>query len=785
MYVARIHKGEAQLLKDHLENVSQYASKQATSVGLSNLVALCGYIHDMGKYSDGFQKYINSVNDSKRKQGKKVDHGVHGAQYIYEKIKPINSLENLVVDIIAEVVCYHHGGLPDFLNSDFENPLTKRLNVLDKGEYQIVVGRFEVEMEEIDFRVLFSSAVQEIDVIVKRYKNLKSNLSLLIKHIYSFIVDADRWDSFLFEAKLDEKVPEVEKLWLFYSKNLEEKLERFKAKEVNTELESTVKQMREYVSDTCDLFASNPTGIYTLTVPTGGGKTLASLRLALNHCIKQKKRRIIYIMPYTTIIEQNANEVKKILGCGEHLLEFHSNVIDDDKNEEYEILSERWTSPIIFTTMVQFLNAIFAKGNGNIRRLHQLSDAVIVFDEIQTLPIKCMALFYSAIEYLKEIGNTTSVLCTATQPNYDFITDKFKIHIDKEIIPNVGYVFEKLKRMQVVDKTNTPMDAEQLTDFTWELKENAASVLIIMNTVNSAVEVFDSIVKTKRDDTELFILTSRMCPKHRQDTIKQIKELLRLGVSLVCVTTQLIEAGVDISFSKVIRSLAGMDSIAQAAGRGNRHGESEVSELYIIKYKDEVISGLTEIKIGQGCTQNVLHLLNSKREQTTDLLAPQAIDMYYTKYYNDEDVEKNMYYPIVDSSDRSIYKLLSCDNKRKKRIYPKGSNITGCTIQFKSARDNFEVIDSQTVTLLVPYDEEAKNAIGILVGNATSLGEKYEMLKCLQKYCVNIYQNLYKHLLIEHALISNDMEEIHILSTDYYDAEKGIVKEKQLKLTIL
>ena len=791
MYIARFSNEKDQTVQEHSRNVSDYCYTFGKKIGLGATCKLCGHLHDIGKLSVVFQDYIyrakietqNGTYDQWVKTIKKVDHGVYGAKYLFQQFNDVTGMGRCARDVIGEVICYHHGGLPDNLNDENEIPLIKRMEQVTDKEMTVVKKRFYEQISEEYILELFEESVQEIRKVVNKCiqsgMNISIGLSFVIKYIYSCLVDSDRLDSYCFEAEYAESNIETEKLWKVYDSNLEKKLLTFSKKKPDSKLEIIVKQMRESISKACQEAGSYLPGIYTLTVPTGGGKTFASMRFALQHAIKYKKKRIIYVMPYTTIVEQNADEIRKTLGCHEYLLEYHSNVLEDVKNEDYEILGDRFTSPIIFTTMVQFLNIIYATGNGNIRKMHQLEDAIIIFDEIQALPIKCTALFYQSINFLSKIAGSTCVLCTATQPNYDYIDEKFKVKIDGEILSNVEEVFQNLKRMNVVDMTENTMTEDEVADFIIMNKQDSQSVLCIMNTVKCVINLFNIIKKCQLEGIEIYALTTRMCAAHRKKIISDIKQALKEKRHVICISTQLIEAGVDISFEKVIRELANLDSIAQAAGRGNRHGEQEISSVYIIRLQDKKLSALSDISIGQKHTRDIFYLYKQEPEMyQNDLLSPQAISSYYKRFYEDNEVNKKMKYPLEHQGEAYLYDLLLNDKNRMKR---RRNYELSYTIQFESARKNFEVIDVKTKNIVVPYNKEAQDAIGVLLSD-TSMKDKYQILKVLQKYTVNIYENLYRDLVMKRAFIENKMEGVEILSKEYYLSEVGVTGEKELEL---
>ncbi len=776
MYIARYYEQKVQTLYEHLYNVAGICKEYGKNIGLYYTAMLAGILHDMGKYSEDFQNYIKKAKNKETYSEEKVDHGVYGGKYLFEKFSDAKGPKQISRDIICEVITYHHGGLPDNVNYNDKNPMIERFKKISDEQMKEVCDRYFYENKCVDINYIFEKSSKEIDKIYFKMNERSFEIGLVIKTLYSILVDADRLDSYLFT--LEDK-PDIEfdseKIFDKYAKVFEDKILNLSQSECLCERTKELNKYRNLISQKCKDFSKAPTGIYTLTVPTGGGKTFASLRFALNH----GKKRIFYIMPYTTIVEQNAQAVREILDCEDDVLEYHSNIVESKKIGDYELISERFDYPIVFTTMVQFLNSFFAKGNSNIRRLHNFDNSVIIFDEIQTLPIKCMSIFYKTLVYLKNVMNTTSILCTATQPDFSFIQERLNITLDGEIIDSVDYIYQNLERMNVLDKTQEKMTCEDLSNFAVDIKENISSLLIVMNTVSSANKVYDFIKEKIDSKTEIILLTSRLCPAHRKVIIEEIKKKLKQGENIICVSTQLIEAGVDISFSSVIRSLSGLDSIAQAAGRGNRNAENEKGNVYIVNVIEENISMLKEIEIGQNHTQDLLwYFSKNSKKYDNSLLSPKSIKSYYEFYFSDNEINKNMDY-IIDDSEKTILNLLK---NNKARI----SNYSGiyplCFMQqFVKAADYFQVIDSLTHSVIVEWDEQSKKHIGILLSNE-NLSEKNKALKELQRSTVNIYDNLYKKLLEENAFIPCENENINILKQKYYNKERGITLEGKNKL---
>lgn len=807
MYTAHYRKSDKrhQSVSEHLLNVSRYCKTYGKSIRIIKLSELVGLLHDMGKLSDEFQEYIrvaieheeNGTIDEWKKSCKTVDHGKAGGMYIYRKYHSMKGYAKIAAEIVSMVVCYHHGSLHDFLTMDCNMPMLERFErENDESVYHQATERYFEQICDMQYiESLFFEACKEIEAIDKTIteKGLHRGFSihLLIKQLYSILIDADRYDTYLFMDNMqNESTVDAAELWENYTELMDVKISRFRNIQTNSPLEEKIKQLRLEVSDTCTYFSSRDTGIYTLTVPTGGGKTLSSLRFALKHASEKGKKRIIYVLPFTTIIEQNAQEVRDVLKCDDYLLEHHSNIIhDDDKSENaYRLLTQRWDSPIIFTTMVQFLETIYASGTQAVRRLHNLSDSILIFDEIQSIPIRCISLFNSAINYLSKTCNTTVVLCSATQPNLSETKIPLFMENNGEIIPDILEKFRDFKRMDVKDRRiDGGYSYEILGDFIYEIKDSLKSILIVLNTKSCTEKLYEELVKRNKDKSHtIFYLSTNLCAAHRKEIIKEIKEYLKLKKSVICVSTQLIEAGIDISFEGIVRHLAGLDSIAQATGRGNRHGEGDIKDSYIINLSDETLGSLKEIEIGEKHTSEILNDYRKKPERfDNDLLSPAAIKRYYNYYYSDKSIGELMNYPVrvKDQSidyKTDIYKMLAgtIPNKISYKDRCGKECELSLNFMFETAGRHFKVIDDLTTSVLVPYGE-GKNIISELF-SSKSLSEKLKYLKLVQQYSVNMYDNQFKKLRSENALVLSEIPDVYILKDGYYDNQLGLVTAKKM-----
>lgn len=764
-YIAHIRDrdGEIQTVQVHLKGVNELCEQFGGKIGLKNLAGLAGLLHDLGKNSDEFKTYIQEAvanPDNPPRRGS-VDHSTAGGRLLYQRYytKQKSLEEKLAVEWIAMCIISHHQGLRDFLTPQLASSFLERVSEKVLEEYEHAVSAFfETQMTEKEFDDYFDRAKAEVVEIIYVIKNKRLQpitASLITKYTFSCLIDADRSNTQRFEEN-EQFEEEFDSLSFFkdsYASLMEEILSYSKAEDAN----HPINLLRSEMSRQCEEFASYPSGIYTLSIPTGGGKTLASLRYALKHAITHEKDRIIYIVPFTTIIEQNAKDVRDIIKNDSYILEHHSNVIENEpEDEDYDVnkkklklAKDNWESPIIFTTMVQFLNTFYSSGTRNVRRLHHLTNAIIIFDEVQSVPVKCISLFNEALNFLHTFGKSSLILCTATQPALDFVEYKLKISATGEMIKDLKQVSGSFKRVNIIDRT-TPQGfkASELKQFINAEMDKVSSILVILNTKTAVRKLFDELdadEETNRNDYTLFHLSTNMCPAHRKDVLSNLKETLEAGERVVCVSTQLIEAGVNISFQCVIRSLAGLDSIAQAAGRCNRHGKDEIRNVYIIKSADEELKNLKEIKIGAEQTKRLLgEFIDKPDEFGNDLLSSEAMTCYFKYYFHQIKGELDYHIPEID---KKMFNLLN-GNKDYNGAFKNKHGFSFPLVNtqsFATAESYFNVIDNPTTSVLVPYNDEAENLMLELNGDLDTrrLGN---LLKNAQQFIINIYDHELKKL---------------------------------------
>ena len=653
--------------------------------------------------------------------------------------------KRLTAEMMATICCYHHGGLPDCigktLSGELKIPLCTRMSQIDKKQMEVVMERFKNDagISENLITDMFDQANIEIVDAIKKICLNKMNdpfiLNLFIKTLYSALIDADRYDAYLSDSGIDNVkgyacTSGMSTKINYYISNFNDYMIELQSKKSDDAKKEHVNQIRSDIYRQCLSASDRSNNLLTLTVPTGGGKTLSSMGFALECCKKFKKDRIIYVMPFTTIIEQNAGIIRGALLCGDDLLEDHSDVFEDDKAETYKLLTERWTSNIIFTTMVQFLNSFYHKGTQDMRRLHNLQNSIIVFDEVQAVPIKCIGLFDEAINYLTTICDTKVVLCSATQPTLG----ETSIPINNielsgtEIIDDPHKYFNILKRVEIINETDIRIeDYEECADYILEKKGGSRSALFVANRIKTVQELYRILKNRVNKETIIYALTTRICPAQRKERIREMLKSLKDNdvKSVICISTPLIEAGVDVSFDVGIRSLTGLSSIIQTAGRVNRNGEKGIASCYVIKPEIEQLQNTPEIQIG------AIHAMEMLHGKTTIQIVPEVIKKYFKLYYSDASIEKQFRYPI-DKDD--IYSMLTLCEKNLDDYDKIMCEIPPLMLwyKFKKAANYFEVIDQPTVPVVVPYGKALNMIEQINNENAfMTLSQKMSLIKSL------------------------------------------------------
>ena len=802
---------QSQSLATHLTETAAIAKMLAAKLGLDLAGELLGLMHDFGKYSLKFQKYIYDAtglinpdldDEESTPGGSKVDHSTAGAQWVYRRLAAMGQKESGVLcgQMLGLCIASHHGaGLIDCLDDEGNVVWQKRFNKDDS------LTHLSECLQNADESVLRQAeGLADKALLVQMLAPLKAVLMLpeaqaghqikefylgcFTRFLFSCLIDADRINSADFERENQKEIRRLQEKpdWQAAINKLEARLAQF-------ERRYPIDEIRRQIADDCLQRAADAQGIYTLTVPTGGGKTLASLRHALHHAQTHGLERIIYIIPYTSIIDQNAEAVRDILG-DEWVLEHHSNLDPEKQTWQNKLLSENWNKPIVFTTMVQFLDAWFGGGTRGARHIHPMANSVLIFDEIQTLPVKCVHLFCNALNWLVQFGGSSAVLCTATQPLLsacgvdEFPEDKralvkarglLQLASNAEIMGKnqaLDKLFADLSRVEIkFNEKAGGWSVDEAGAFLLTQFQTALSCLFIVNTKKWAKALYQYCHQQNVPSEALFHLSTNQCAAHRKALFARMKQRLEQKLPVVCISTQLIEAGVDISMACVIRALGGLDSIAQAAGRCNRHGENAgKGRVWVLNLQEPSLAKvLPDIDAGQQQAERVLREFAGQ-----DILQPKAMRQYFEYYFYQRSDE--MAYAVKNSASGSLLDWLSDngsnnyaaknDQRRQTKQYPLLMH------SFKSAGRAFQVINAPTRAVIVPYGE-GKALIAKLCGEYEPKAF-YGYLNQAQRFSVNVFPNVWKKLIESNAIHEIADTGVYYLNERHYSEEYGLAADE-------
>lgn len=733
----------------HSRETAGYASESLAALGLWSAGYLAGLVHDMGKFTAKYAQYIEKAARGEKVVRGSVNHTFAGVIYLFERYRTAHvSKANYACEFIGYAVGAHHG-LFDCFGRDGADGFEHRL-VKDKEEicYDEAVGNFLAECageEELDN--LFVKAEEELDAFVRRLISQSSGsasfsfyVGMTARVILSALIDADRKSTaeFMTWKARPTASRDMQPIWELTLSNLERRLAGLPSEgEINT--------ARRKISEVCKDFAGKPGGIYRLTVPTGSGKTLSSLRYALSHALSYNKRRVVYAAPLLSILEQNANEWRKGIGNKYLLLEHHSNIVKTDFSEDeldwHRLLAEDWGAPVVVTTFVQLLDTLFSGAPACVRRMRALCGSVLIIDEIQSLPVKMVSQANEAFNFLSQFCGVTIVLCSATQPCLVRTPHPLKA-LGEEIVPYNDELWEVFRRNRVVDLCRPEgYTVSEMAELILEKLEGKDSLLFICNTRKTARDVYralDILNRNLSDPFLLYHLSAAMCKAHRADTLDAIRANLRKR-RVVCVATQLVEAGVDISFECVMRVKAGLDSVAQAAGRCNRSREyAGICDVYIVNAKDERLGPLREIECAQSAAGRVLYDNACGLLEDGDLLSEKAVASYYGYLYKDPKIQSRFDYPLPEL-DSNMFDLLSVNMLFRSGAKEPGKHLV-CQA-FETAGRHFCVFDEGTADVVVPYNEEAEDVIADLCSAEAEKNLNFfgKALERARPYTVSLY----------------------------------------------
>lgn len=684
--------GRVHTLREHLFNTAARSADFASVFGFRQWGRLCGLWHDLGKYSQAFQDKLKAAagNEAHLEAKARVDHSTAGGLYAVERFKMAGRL-------LAYIAAGHHAGLPDW-EADRTGRAALSQRLLNKDLLTAaLVGNIPAEILEQPF---------------PEEKPAGRDPAFWLRMLFSCVVDADCLDTEEFFE------PEKAARRTGYP-TLSELHDSFKAYMVDKQAgarDTKVNRIRAGILTRCIEKAKDSPGIFSLTVPTGGGKTLSSMAFALHHAAVHGQRRIIYVIPYTSIIEQTADQFRQIFG--DAVVEHHSNFDAagvEGETPRSRLACENWDAPIIVTTNVQFFESLFASRTSRCRKLHNIAGSVVILDEAQLLPPEFLRPILKALDELRKHYGVTVLLCTATQPAlgpHKASGFTFEgLEGIREVMEDPANLYNSLKRVEVKlpENIHEPETWENLAE---ELTRQP-SVLCIVNRRDDCRILWSLMPK------DTFHLSALMCGAHRSDKIARIKARLDGGLPTRVVSTQLVEAGVDLDFPAVYRAMAGLDSIAQAAGRCNREGLMEKGTLTVFIPPSRPPVGVLRQAAGIGT-----RLLG---ENVTDPLAPHRFTAFFRELYWLQGEER------LDA--QNILKELKPDSELR--------------FSFRSAAEKFKLIDDTAqAPVIVTYGEEGAK----LVGQLSSLGPERWLLRKLQRYVVNLPKHLHKRLLAEGAI---------------------------------
>lgn len=705
-YIAHKEGERIQTLQEHLSGTAELAKIFAEKFGKGEWGYCAGMLHDIGKYSEEFQRKIwHNLNDP-------VDHSTAGAKVCGE----LGGLYELLTYCIAG----HHAGLSDYDNGNtaVSSSLCGRLKkkIYDYQAYKLEVTIPALTTEPFEIR---------------EDRNMDFAPSVFVRMIYSCLVDADYLDTerFMKAGSTGRNSGESMEILL---KKLEKHISKWLK---NTDINTINGRRTEILKHCMKKGKEQGRGLFRLTVPTGGGKTVASLAFALKHAVEHQMDRVIYVIPYTSIIEQNAKVFREILG-DENVLENHCNVEYKDTEElnPMQLASENWDKPVVVTTNVQFFESLFGNKSSKCRKLHNITNSVVILDEAQMLPLDYLKPCTAILQELVDNYKTSIVLCTATQPALDhFFAFNEKI---VELCPKVEEQFQFFERVTYEKLGNVS------EDFLVTMLETEQSALCILNTKKSAQELYQ---KIKGDG--VYHLSTSMYPKHRKRVLEEIEKRLDSSEKCLLISTSLVEAGVNLDFAHVYRQMSGVDSMIQAAGRCNREGENEKSESKVFLFELEEAKTARNQRSQIECARSVL----CDHENVAGL---ECITDYFERLYHNRRTSLDRKNILAE------FRWQECN--------------------FSTASKHFRLIDERNKIILIAKESEAK----ALLDEIREKGYSRERMRKVGQYCVqlpyheNQNGNTFFQIMFDAGMIrevSADMEDFYILVDDeQYSEEYGL-----------
>ena len=802
-YISHIRESnkKEQTVSEHCNNVAKIASEFGQAVQMSHTAWLQGILHDAGKLCTDFAEYIRGKSDAKRGE---IDHSYMGAKYLFAFAQIWYKKNAFSMDtalLIGRTILSHHG-LHDWITEEGEDYFQKRISN-QKHDKEVIFALPEIVSNET-LQSYYQESVKEYDAMQQKMEQLykemiakgeqeKRNLSddaksviptfyqgFLERLMQSILMDADQTDAANFNDDIVYTSPKESTAgWNDMAKRMQEKCTTFRKKI------DAISRRRMNIPDRCAAFANHDVKICRLVVPTGGGKTLSALRFAIEYSQKHNVNQIFYIAPFNSILEQNSDVIREIAG-EENFLEHHSNVfsrLEENENETeklstYQMRTERWDVPGIATTLVQFLNALFDGKSSSVRRMHHLCRAVIIIDEVQAIPAKCIHLFNLAMNFLTHIWGSTVVLCSATQPCLEQAEYPILLDEQESMTTDFQADFDAFRRTVLHSAGKKSFSYEDAADFCTEQYQKNGNLLLVVNTKQAALTMFQKLKERNSEFATVLHLSTNMCPAHRRTVIQQMREQLTAHQPLICVTTQLIEAGVDISFRCVVRSMSGLEHAAQAAGRCNRNGEYDCCSVYLIQLEEEKLAAaLKQIEKEQEITKKILFF-----HEKEDLLHPQIMQNYFEGYLTT--FQNQFSYLLPELGNETLLRLLSTNSNNVKRAEAKTHKnipprLRNHAQAFRTAGKKFQVIAEQTTDILVPYGEG--NDLILDLNGEFYENEYLKLLRKAQPYLVSVYSGTLKALEAKEAL-TQLKSDVLALKPGYYSSEQGVCVDGMISM---
>ncbi|MGN6726127.1 MAG: CRISPR-associated endonuclease Cas3'' [Tepidisphaeraceae bacterium] len=728
-----------ELLSSHLAEVAELAASYASAFNAKAWGEVLGNWHDLGKLSGAFQRYIRGGDpDAGEETGTgRVDHSTYGARHAAQTVPGIAG------QLLAFAIAGHHCGLTDASPLDDRSALSFRLDPAKRMIPPITLP------PEVAVPPALALPWRETR---KWATDVGFSLAFFGRMLFSCLIDADRTATERFcnptqAAERNHLRPTLDQLW--------SALDAFLSRKQKDAPSTPVNAIRARVLADCLAAANDSPGFFSLNVPTGGGKTFASLAFALHHATANPAlRRVVVAIPFTSIIEQTADQYRQALGtlAETGLIEHHSNLNPGRDTRQNKLASENWAAPLVVTTNVQLFESLFAAKTTPARKLHRLANSVIILDEAQTLPVDLLAPTLSALKELVMHYGCSVMLCTATQPALEWREKEFEIGISnvRPIIANPNELHSALRRVTIerVGALSNAVLAERLS--------NERQALCIVNTKAHAAKLYEALIKALGSAAGCFHLSTFMCPQHRRDVLADIRRRLKGKQPCRVVSTQLIEAGVDVDFPCVYRAEAGFDSIAQAAGRCNREGQlRDVAGLPVL---GRVYVYEADTPPPPGLLRSAAETAGEIADQFPDPLLPDAVRAYFGLFYWSQKRDKNW-----DAHDVLRCFEFNAYEPSHRKLAP---------FMFRAAADRYRIIRDEQTPVVVPYNDEANRLIARL---QTGEPLDYASYKAAQQYGVGVRESLLRQLQQNAALVRHESGLWFLPNPNGYSRETGLL----------